>query len=106
MGRSRVQCLDELGKIFGVGREIEILAVIRPWGDPIISLRVGSGLPKSGTWPDHLLMSQKCQVQTHALRQTASYSITSSASESRLSEILTPCALAVFMLMTNSNFVT
>ena len=47
MGRSRVQRLDELGEIFGVGREIEVLAVIRPWGAPIISLRVGAASGKA-----------------------------------------------------------
>jgi hypothetical protein len=34
-----------------------------------------------------------------------SHSITSSASESKLSEIMTPSDLAVLRLMTNSNFV-
>jgi hypothetical protein len=39
------------------------------------------------------------------VQQTASYSITSSASVSRLSEILRPSAFAVFKLITSSNFV-
>jgi len=37
--------------------------------------------------------------------KNARYSIASSASKSRLSEILMPSALAVFRLMTNSNLV-
>src|SRR5262249_48290114 len=37
--------------------------------------------------------------------RAALHSITSSASESRLSEILTPSAFAVLRLITNSNFV-
>ena len=40
-----------------------------------------------------------------ALRQNAPYSITSSASASSLSGIVKPSALAVFKLMTSSNFV-
>jgi hypothetical protein len=35
--------------------------------------------------------------------QGSPYSITSSASDNRLSDMMMPCALAVFMLMTNSN---
>src|SRR5713101_5994553 len=50
------------------------------------------------------------QNQIHQVRQNQVqlrmlHSITSSASESRLSEMATPCAFAVFKLMTSSNLV-
>ena len=50
-------------------------------------------------------MSALCQKQTYAVQQTAAYSITSSASESTLSEIFMSSAFAVLRLRTNVNLV-
>src|SRR5262245_23248217 len=52
-----------------------------------------------------------CKLKTYAAAEqrdelAPSYSITSSASESKLSEILTPSAFAVLMLITSSNLTT
>src|ERR1035437_5352473 len=50
-------------------------------------------------------MSQRCQQETHAPQQTASYSITSSAIASSVFGTARPSALAVLRLMTHSNLV-
>ena len=52
-------------------------------------------------------ISRERQVRLHRgkIDRIPNYSITSSASDSRLSEIFTPSALAVFMLITIRNFV-
>jgi len=50
-------------------------------------------------------MSVQCQMRTHAVQQTASYSITSSASANRVGGTSMPNALAPLRLMTSSNLV-
>jgi hypothetical protein len=50
-------------------------------------------------------MSALCQKQTHAMQQTASYSITSSARPSSVDGTTCPSSFAALRLMTNSNFV-
>src|SRR5262249_18278617 len=50
-------------------------------------------------WPNRSAAEKRYEV-------APPHSITSSASESRLSEMLTPSAFAVFRLITNSNLVT
>jgi hypothetical protein len=57
--------------------------------------------PQKRTEVGHRAMSVSC----HERKRPSPHSITSSASDIRLSEILTPSALAVFKLMTSSNFV-
>jgi hypothetical protein len=61
--------------------------------------------PVERTFPEFVGMSQKCQQETHALQQKASYSITSSARTSKEGGTVRPSALAVLRLITNSNLV-
>jgi hypothetical protein len=61
--------------------------------------------PQKRTFGSAAGMSALCQKQTHALQQTAAYSITSSASVSRFGGILRSSALAVARLITRSSLV-
>jgi hypothetical protein len=51
--------------------------------------------PESGQTADHLVRSALCHNRTRAVQQRRRYSITSSASASKLSGIVRPSALAV-----------
>jgi hypothetical protein len=59
--------------------------------------------PRKRTWFSTVAMSALCQKQTYAVQQITTYSITSSAIAMTPDGIVSPSALAVFRLMTNSN---
>jgi hypothetical protein len=59
--------------------------------------------PRKRTFAHAIRMSALCQKQTHALQQTAAYSITSSAAACNVRGTVRPSALAVLRLMTKSN---
>src|SRR6202040_3476423 len=76
------------------------------------AIAVYASQPPSPVATQHSLPSGRYSLlgpDLHRLDRTSfawrTYSITSSASESRLSEILTPSFFAVFRLMKNSNLV-
>jgi hypothetical protein len=70
-------------------------------GDEFASLHVAFPQPEG-----HSLTHRNAALcSTEKLATNMSYSMTSSASESRLPDILIPSALAVFMLITIRNFV-
>src|ERR1700675_1808874 len=61
--------------------------------------------PNNDQTEDAPQRSRRARKRTPALRETASYSITSSARSRNDSGIVSPSAFAVFRLITNSNFV-
>ena len=77
------------------------------WVNRVISV-VGQLLPvfpwkRTSSGP--VAMSQRCQQETYASQQIASYSITSSARATSVGGTTRPRALAVFILITSSNLV-
>jgi hypothetical protein len=62
-------------------------------------------LPQHRTLASLTVMSQLCQLRTHAMQQKARHSITSSARATKVGGMVIPTAFAVFRLMTSSNLV-
>ena len=90
-----------------------ITALLQPWLKPAQASAVTSGdcgCDEADHRHRRLLRARRerpssCRAAKQRDEFAPLHSITSSASESRLSEILTPSAFAVVRLMTNSNFV-